>query len=387
MKAAALMGALKRSWLILVLVALGAGLVLYSRLRPVEASRVRVETGPVLREASGTGTLESEAQVNVAFTVAGRIGEIRVREGQHVRAGDELAWLDPREPQQQLTVARRNLEAATVSLKRSDADIRRAQVTLEAAQREARRVDALFEGGAATLAARDAAHERLARAEAELEAATAARQHGASSVELARASMDVQAQRSGEARLLSPLEGIVVRRLHEPGDVITPGQPVLVLASSTKVLARIWLDETVLHELQEGQEARVVLRGEPSRSYRARVDAIAAEVDRQTHEVLVDLELLERPQRLAFGQRVDGFVTLEAVPAALRVRQGACDLARKTCFVERGGRVAEAQVGLGLVGSDWVEVRTGLAKNDVVLVPPANGSRLAAGHLVAGARP
>lgn len=311
MRGAALIGALKRLWLLLVLGSLGAGGVLYSQLRPVQAPSALVEPGPVLREASGTGTLESQAQVNVAFTVAGRIGGVRVREGQQVRAGDELAWLDPREPRQQLVVARRSVEAATVSLERSEADIRRAQVNLEAAQRDVQRMEALFEGGAATLANREAAQERLARAQAELDAAKATRQHGRSNVELARASLEVQAQRTGETMLRSPLDGGVVRQLHEPGDVIAPGQPVLVLASSEKVLARIWLDETVLHLLEEGQEARVVLRGEPSRSYRARVDAIAAEVDRQTHELLVDLELLERPERIAFGQRVDGFIPLE----------------------------------------------------------------------------
>lgn len=375
MKGAAFIGAIKRMWLILVLGVLGVGGVLYSRLRPVQASMVRVETGPVLREASGAGMLESDAQVHVAFTVAGRIGEVRAREGQHVRAAEELARLEPQELQQQLAVARRNVEAATISLERSAADIRRAQVNLEAAQREAQRMEALFEGGAATLAQRDAAREQLARAKAELDAATASRRHGASAVELARASMDLQAQRTGELLLRSPLEGVVVRRLREPGDVVAPGQPVLVLASNAKVLARIWLDETVLHELREGQEARVVLRGEPSRSYRARVEAIAAEVDRQTHEVLVDLELLELPARWAFGQRVDGFVTLEAVPSALRVPQGVCNLERRTCLLNRGGRIAEEQVGLGLIGSEWVEVRTGLAENDAVLLPSVGRPR------------
>jgi RND family efflux transporter MFP subunit len=387
MRGASLVGALRRGWLLAVLGVLAVGLVGYGRLRPVQASRVRVETGPVLREASGTGTLESQAEVNVAFTAAGRIGGVRVREGQRVRAGEELAWLEPREPEQQLLVARRTVEATAVSLKRLDADIRRAQVNLEAAQREVRRMDELLEAGAVTPAERDSAHERLARAQAELDAATAARQQGASNVELARASLDVQAHRSAEARLPSPLDGVVIRRLREPGDVLTPGQPVLLLASGTKVLASIWLDETVLHELREGQEARVVLRGEPSRGYRARVEAIAAEVDRQTHEVLVDLELLERPPRLAFGQRVDGFVTLEAAPTALRIPQGTCDVERRKCLVERDGRVAEAQVEWGVVGSDWVEVRAGLAENEVVLVPPADGGRLAAGRLVAGSSP
>src|SRR5690606_21271743 len=125
-------------------------------------------------------------------------------------------------------------------------------------------------------------------------------------------------------------------------DVLAPGEVVLTVASTSKVWARTWLDEAVLHELREGQAARVVLRGDADRSYRARVDRISVEADRETHEVLVDLELLERPERLIFGRRLDGFVELERVDSALRAPRGVCDERQERCHVAREGRVESA---------------------------------------------
>src|SRR5690606_25693851 len=46
----------------------GVAGVIALKTRPVEATIARVETGPVVREAVGTGTIESEAQVSLAFT-------------------------------------------------------------------------------------------------------------------------------------------------------------------------------------------------------------------------------------------------------------------------------------------------------------------------------
>ena len=60
------------------------------------------------------------------------------------------------------------------------------------------------------------------------------------------------------------------------------------MASTRKILARVWIDESSLHDLHDGQEARVTLRSAPSRTLRARLDRVAAEADRQTHEVLAD---------------------------------------------------------------------------------------------------
>ena len=374
---------LRRLWPLALLAALSAGGVAVAKTRPVAPRSSPVTAGPVERGAVGTGTLETEAQVSAAFTVAGRITAIRVNEGDVVRAGDVLASLDDGEQDQQLAVARRGVELASASLARSDADIARARTVLEAARTDVRRVDALFASSAVSAAERDAVHERADRAEAELAAATATRRQGEGGVVVARQTVRLNARRLDDTTLRSPFDGVVVKRLHEPGDVVSPGSVVLVVASTRKIWARVWMDETVLHELREGQEARVILRGGDGRIHRARLDRVGLEADRQTHELLVDVELVERPSRLVFGQRVDAFVVLETRPRATRVRQGACDVTASRCLVARHGRVEAADVSFGLTGNEWVEVTAGLAEGDVVLSPTVPGEALPLGRRVA----
>lgn len=366
---------LLRLWPIALVGALAGGAIAVARSRPVVLAAAPVEAGPVAREAVGIGTIESESSVSVAFTLPGRILEIPVQEGQRVRAGETLARLDPAEQDKHLAAARRGVDLAAVSVQRADADIDRARVTREAAERDRKRAESLFASGVLSEAERDSAVERADRAAAELSAALAARRHSSTAVAVARATAAVEARHADETAITSPVDGVVVRRVREPGDVVSAGAPVLVVASTRKVWARTWIDETVLHELREGQPARVVLRGDPSRPLPARVDRVAVEGDRQTHEVLVDLELLEHPPRLVFGQRADGFIALETIPSSLRIPQGACDVARGLCPVERDGKVAYVDVKFGLHGNEWVEVQSGLARGDVVLLPePSSGA-------------
>lgn len=304
-----------RYWLLPPALALSAGVALFAWPRPAEVAALPLPPAPVVDEASGTGTLESEAQVSVAFTIPGRIAKIEVQEGEKIKAGQVLSVLDPQEQDRHLTTARRGVDLAASAALRAEAEVTRARVTRDGAIRERKRAEALFAAGAVSEAERDLAVERADRTEAELSAAIAAARQGSGAVAVARASVAVEAHRSSETSVTSPFDGVVVRRVHEPGDVVSPGAPVLVIASTRKIWARTWLDETVIQKLREGQSARVSLRGSPEKSLPARVDRVAVEADRQTHEVLVDLELLALPDRLVLGQRADGFVTLTTASA------------------------------------------------------------------------
>jgi RND family efflux transporter MFP subunit len=353
--------------------------------RPVDVRSMPVDTGAVERLAIGTGTLESEMQVTLAFTIPGRISEILVREGESVRAGDVVAKLDASEHERQLALAARGTEIAAAGATRSDAEIARAEIALVAARRDESRISKLVESGTVPQAELDVGRERVDRAKAELDAARASRQQGTGNIAAARATVDVQAQRRDEGLLRSPLDGIVVRRVREPGDVVGPAAQVLVVASTRKIWARVWIDESALRDVREGQVARVTLRSDPAHVLRARLDRVAVEADRQTHEVLADRELVERPGRLVLGERVDGAIVVERRDSALRVGQGVCDVAGARCLVDRGGRVAAANVRFGLVGSEWVEVLDGLAADDVLLASPDGKRELPLGRRHRGA--
>ncbi len=370
----------------LFVVAIGGGGAAFAR-RPVDVRTQHVEAGPVERVAVGTGTIESEAQVALAFTIPGRISAVELREGDRVHAGDIAATLDASEHERSLAVAARGIDVAAAGATRSGAEVERAEVALEAAERDEARVGRLFAGGSVSQAELDVARERLARARADLDAAQAAKRQGSGNVAAARATVALHAQRKEEGVLRSPFDGVVVRRLHEPGDVVGPAAAVLVVASTRKVLARVWIDESSLHDLREGQEARVTLRSDPSRTFRARLDRVAVEADRQTHEVLADLELVERPSRLVLGERADGAIVVARRDAVLRVPRGVCDVARARCLVDRGGVVAAVEARFGLVGDDWVEVASGLTATDVLLTKPDQRGELPVGRRHREARP
>jgi HlyD family secretion protein len=346
------------AWALVPLLAGGAALAW--RERPVEARLVEVDAGPVRVEAVGVGTVESELVVSLSFTTSGRVLSLAAVEGQTVRAGDVLATLDVEAASRQKVVTEAGIDVASASVARAGAELERAKAADDVAKLELGRLEALVAAGAATQSALDGAVERARRTSAELDAARAAVTERRGAVVVARQTVAVQQRVVDDGVLRSPVDGVVVRRHHEVGDVVGTGAPVFVIASTRKVWARVWVDETALSRLREGAAAEVVLRGDEARPLRARLDRVAPEADRRTHEVMVDLELLERPERLVFGQRAEARIVLEEQRAEARAPRAACDVASARCWADQDGRIVEVPVRLGLVGGDHVVIEDGL---------------------------
>ena len=95
-------------------------------------------------------------------------------------------------------------------------------------------------------------------------------------------------------------------------------------------------------------------------------DRVGRKVDYQTHELLVDIELLELPSTFAIGQRADAIIRPGA-EAVLRMPRVYCPEAGALCWVEREGRAVRVQVRLGRTGEDFVEVLEGLQQGDRVI--------------------
>ncbi len=259
-------------------------------------------------EISGTGALESRQTINLGFRVAGRVLALPVDQGDRVKQGDLLARLDPEEATRQhdLAVAGKGWAVAAVS--KAGADVAELRTSLRLASLEFERVRALAQGGIASQSLLDEAQSRHSETEAKLNAAEALRQQAEKGVTQAEKTIELRRVGLSDHEIRSPLDGLIVRRHHEVGDVTAAGTPVFTLVSLDKLWIRAWVDETALGRLAEGNEARIVFRSDPTRSLRGRVDRVGRESDRQTHELLVDVELLERPERISFGQRADVFI-------------------------------------------------------------------------------
>lgn len=128
-----------------------------------------VETGLVMQVVYATGTVRPETETRVAPEVRGRLESILVEEGDTVRAGQPLAYLDTREARIRLQEAETRLSTARARLRQAAAPGDPLSVQQAQARETARQAQV-----AGTEARLVTASERVAAAEAGLEAARAA---------------------------------------------------------------------------------------------------------------------------------------------------------------------------------------------------------------------
>jgi len=369
--------------LVPLLVAIVAIAIFVIRTRaPVDVETAQVDHGVVIDEVLGVGAVESDQEVRTAFTATGRLVELSVDEGDQVVIGQRLGTIDLAVSKQDVETARAGEVEAGAAIRRATADRNRARSALQSATRERVRTEGLHASGVLSRAELDAAIDRETLARDDLAARDAALAQTLAARQVAKHTTVSREARAADHLLTSPLDGLVVRRHVDPGDVVAAGTPVLTLAAANEMRIRAWVDETALARLTVGQAARVVFRSEPEREYAAFVTRVGRTVDRQTHELLVDLVLDDPPPSLSLGQRADVWIALARADDVLRVPRGFCDEAAATCTVVRDERAVVVPVGFGLFGRTHVEVREGLDTHDVVVRPLGPGQGLVGGRRV-----
>jgi HlyD family secretion protein len=240
------------------------GAVAYRRfLSPVAVQVHRVDRGDVVREVFGRGTIESRREAQLGFDMAGRISDVLVDEGDHVRLGQVIAHLEPQQYQADLRTAASGASVARAATVRLEAEQRRADATLSFAEREEKRARNLASDGAITGRDLDLAVQQLALARAEAVRVKAARNEADRSVDVASGGLALRRAVATRTALVSPFEGLVIRRFHDPGDPVVVGATVLRVVATDRLWVRGWIDETALGQLVEGQSARVRLPGDP----------------------------------------------------------------------------------------------------------------------------
>ena len=358
------------------------GLVYQRRFSPLPVRVHPIDRGDVVREVFGRGTIESRREAQLGFDMAGRISDVLVDEGDHIKLGQVLAHLEPQQYQADMRTAASGASVAQAASIRLEAEQKRADVALAYAEHEEARSRKLASAGAISARDFDLAVQQLALARAEATRVQAAQGEGRHSVEVAKGGLAFRKAVATRTALVSPFEGLVIRRLHDPGDPVAVGATVLRVVAIDRLWVRAWIDETALGQLAEGQSGRVLFPADPEHSLGGRVDRIGREADRQTHEVLVDVLLDSIPERVAIGQRADVRIELGRAKQVLRAPISFIHRAGETafCYVDRSGHIAQVAVTLGSVGTGLVEILTGLGDGDTLLDSPKLGASLLAGR-------
>lgn len=351
-----------------LLLPVGVAGVIAVRSWPVDVEAERAGPADVVAEVLGVGVLESAREVRVAFEASGRVLALDVDEGETVEEGAVLGTIDVSDAGRELAVAVATEQAAAAAVSRANAELDRGRATRALAGVDLGRAHTLLAGGVIAPADHDAAIERDAGAAASTRALEAALSQAERSYAVATRTRAVRAAQVEDGLLRSPLTGLVTARTAEAGQLVSPGTPAFTIVATDTMRVSAWVDETALGRLAVGQPARVLFRSEEGRVYPGEVERIGREVDRQTHELLVDVAVRELPTNFAVGQRADVWIEVGRRAAALSVPRGWC---APQCAVVEDDRVVLRDVQLGLTGRERVEVLSGLAAEDLVLAPGA----------------
>lgn len=258
----------------------------------------------------------------VSFKIPGRVQERLISEGETVKAGQIVARLDSIELGQEVELRKAEVEAARAELvelevgsrpeeiAQAEAVVARAQADMdrlkidydrqkglhrrqvistrefevaksayemaEARVREAREQLALFKKGPRI--------EKIERARARLQQT----QHA----------LALAQTRQAYATLVSPLEGVVLSDMVEPGEYVAAGTPVIAVGDLKNVWLRAYINETDLGRVKVGQQVRVTCDTYPDKLYDGHVSFVSSEAEFTPKNVQTDKERVKLVYRI-----------------------------------------------------------------------------------------
>jgi len=224
------------------------------------------------------GTFETTV-VDIAPVLGGRVLAITRQEGENVAAGDTLIVLDTELIALQRAQSAANQATLRAQRQVAEAELSRSRRQLALLETTLARTTALREQGTATgqqvddlTAQRDVARSGVDASRGRLEAIDAELTH----LDSGLAVYDRQLR---DGVVVSPLDGTVLTRALEPGEVAAPGRTALRLADLSHLELRVYLEAGDLERVRLGQELAVRVDALAGTPLAGQVTWIAAEAE------------------------------------------------------------------------------------------------------------
>ena len=284
--------------------------------------------GPAVEAVYATGVVEPVTWAKVTPMIRGRIVDLCACEGEEKARDEVLARLDDAEQRARLA----ELEARAKFLAK---DVERYRRLLES-----RNVSAQ-------------AYERVA-----------------SNYDEVRAAVAVERERLADFELCAPIDGVVLRRDGEVGEIAEPGDVLFWVGRPRPMEVEAEVDEEDIPQVRIGQRALIKADAFPGDVLAGAVHHITPKGDPINKNYRVRVALSDDTP-LMIGMTTEINVVIREVPETLLVPADA--VMDGAVWVFADGRVRRRAVETGVVGSQRIEVTSGLALSDTVVVAPPEG--------------
>jgi multidrug resistance efflux pump len=311
--------------------------------------------------------VQARTTATITARILAPVREVRVVPGDRVRAGQTLIVLEGTDLAAGARAARSAALATEQGATAAAAELRAAQAGLALARASHDRIAGLHARRSATAQELDEAIAALQSAEARVAAASARGSQAASAVESAHAASDQASTTESFTTIAAPFDGMVTGKMVEPGNMASPGLPLVRVEDTGGFRLEVRVDESRIGQIRNGDSVPVVL-GSETTAVQGTVVEISRAVDADARAFLVKIALPDVAGLRSgeFGKaRFDGASRRAlTIPPAAIVRRGQLT----SVFVVENG-VARVR----LVNLTESEVLAGLTESEMVILSPPPG--------------
>ena len=318
----------------------------------------RVYVTTVLPSADGNvlplglpGTLQGEIESTVYARTSGYVVSWRKDIGSQVRKGELLAEIDAPEVDQELSqaIAARAQAASSLALAKSTAE-RWAAL---------RRKDAVTQQD---LDERDSTYRQAA-----------------SNLEAADANVRRLRHLHDFSRVVAPFDWVITRRNVNVGDLIDAGnggagRALFAVAQVDPLRLYVYVPQAAAQRVKAGDAVTMTLMERPGEEFKGRIARTAHAIDTVTRTMQVEISIPNPAGALLPGSYVQVMLPIDGRPTSLVVPTNVLlfrAVGPRVAVVDGGGRVHFHTLKLGTDYGDRVEVLSGLAPTDrMILNPP-----------------
>jgi HlyD family secretion protein len=209
-----------------------------------------------------SGTFETEETI-ISAEATGRIKEFNIEEGQTLKAGQYIGFIDTA----QLSFSKKNLEAQIQAglSKRPDiaAQVASLKVQLASAQREQTRISNLVKADAATQKQLDDQTSAVAEVQKQIDAQMSTLDISTQSINKEavplRALVQQMSDQLNKCYLVNPINGTVLAKYARLDEEATPGKPLYKIADVSTLLLRAYVTDDQFTKLKLGQKVTVMI--------------------------------------------------------------------------------------------------------------------------------
>ena len=367
---------------LLIALAVGAFFLLHTSLPAVRAAVAKpvatgsgADAGTSILDASGYVVARRQATVSAKIT--GKLNQLFIEEGVHVKQGDVVATLDDRN--------------ASAALLQAKAAVTQAESTLTQAKAAAADITPIYERDRKLAAAGVISATALEQSKANYDAKQTDVAVAKGNLAVRRAALEIAQRDLDDTIVRAPFTGVVTTKNAQPGEIVSPlsagggftRSGICTLVDMDSLEVEVDVSENFISRVQAGEPATLKLNAYPDWSIPAYVVAVVPTADRSKATVKVRVGFKSRDPRILpeMGARVsflsraqkggNGSANAGGVRLPLSAVQAGADAATGVVYVLHDDTVERREVKLGPRGAEAQAVIAGLSP----------GERVAAGDL------